>query len=104
MPVVYHIHPDLQSLDFRAVDLYDFARFIYDAFKQSIFKPLQPPVPSTFQDYFLVWFSHVQHLEKHVNFEFCEYMRQKVLLANGYDLQNGCHNSHKDVIDVMDYF
>lgn len=103
MPVPFHIHQGLCDLDFSLVDLHDFAQLLYNKYKQSIFKPLQQPILPNHRKDFLIWFPHTQHLIQHVNFDFCEFMRQKVLLINGFTLENGCYISKKQLCDINEF-
>lgn len=103
MPVPFFIHPELCDLDFSRVDLYELGQFIYDTYQQTVFRPLQHPILPEHRQKFLIWFPEHQHLIEHVNFEFCEMMRQKVLKKHGFHLQDGYFVSKKDIHVFHDY-
>lgn len=100
MPVPYFIHPQLRNLDFNVVDLYDFARYIYDNFnKQSVFQPTPIHILPCHQKDLLQWFPESCHLVEFVTFEFYSFMREKLLKLNGYELNKGFVRADHDISD-----
>lgn len=84
MPVRSNIHPTLQNLDFSLVDFFDLNLFIFLKCEQTIFEPFKQPIKPEYYIEFVKYFEKSDELLQHMNFEACEFLRHKILEANGF--------------------
>ena len=104
MPVPYNIPKQLLEIDFSSVDLYDFARSLYEFDKQSVFEPIRCSIPKIC---YKELFSSAQHLKPLIplmSFEFIEYARVKILHSNGFTTKDGYCHSKKFVLKLEEHF
>jgi len=98
------IHEKLLNLDFSEVDPYDLAKILFEECnEQSLFEPLKTIIPNKLYNTLLEWFPNNEELIPLVDQNFFEYMRQKVLEANGFTMEEGYHANKNNVIDVQVY-
>lgn len=98
------MHFKLLILNFDAVDPYDFAKILFEECnEQSLFEPIKKIIPEKLYTQLLSWFPNNDELLPIVTQDFFEYMRQKVLEANGFLMENGYHKKKDDIVDVKMY-
>jgi hypothetical protein len=103
MTVIPFIHTKLLQLDFNMVCPYDFAKFLFEEYDQSMFEPLKIFVRKVHYNTIMKDFPNIEELLPLINDEFLEYMRQKVLEVNGFETEDGCHINKNNVIDIELY-
>lgn len=84
MPVRSNIHPILHNLDYSLVDFFDLNLFIFMKSEQSLFEPFKHTIKPEHYIEFVKYFENADELVKVMNFESCEFLRFKILEANGF--------------------
>lgn len=95
----------IENLDFDQIDPFDFATALYSYNNQSIFEPLRCEIPK--EDFWKFFTTIPDSVEKSITplmtVELLDYIRVKVLNANGFTTQDGYYFD-KDNIENVNSF
>jgi len=99
-----NIEDKLSKLSFKDVDPYDFAKILFEECnEQSFFEPITNKIPEHVYVKLLQWFTNYEELQPLVDQQFFEYMRQKVLEANGFQLELGDSVNEQGIPDIKKF-